>query len=503
VVSWSAGGGFGQKNSLQMQTIPVAIAARRLGRPVKIVVPRWQVYHDASFRPPTRQRIRLGADRDGRMIAAIHEVRQQTSRHDLFPSLATDMTARLYGIANFRGHEQLVRTDVQTPGFMRTPWEQMAAFAFESAVDELAYEVGTDPVALRVTNDAATDPISGKPFSSRHLVECLERGARRFGWDRRSPAPGSMSAADGTLIGFGVSAGAYPASMVPAIARLRVTAEGDVSVALGVHEMGQGVRNTIAAVLTAKLGVDASRITSWIGDTDAGPQHNTAGAWGTATAVPAVSRAADDLLAALRRLSPDGVPGRPFAQILSDAGRPFLEVEVRHLPAGLPDAAFARLTNGLLAIAGPVYPEFVTFSFIAHFVEVRVEPTTCRIRVPRVVSVADCGRVVSPRTARSQVAGAVVWGIGSALREASEVDSRFGGFLNADIAEYLIAVNADIGAIDVDFIDEPDPRLNDIGVKGLGEVALVGVAPAIANAVYHATGRRVRRLPIRVEDMLH
>jgi xanthine dehydrogenase YagR molybdenum-binding subunit len=502
VIAWSAGGGFGQKNSMQMQTVPVAIAARRLGRPVKIVVPRWQIYHDASFRPPTRHHVRLGADRTGRLVAAIHEVKQQTSRHDLFPSLATDMTGRLYGIRNFRGREQLVRTDVQTPGFMRTPWEQMAAFAFESAIDELAYALGQDPVALRIANDTATDPLSGKPFSSRHLVECLQRGAERFGWARRMPAPRSMRAGDGALIGLGVAAGAYPASMVPAVARLRIADNGAVSIALGVHEMGQGIRNTIAAVLASKLGVPSANVTAWIGDTNAGPQHNTAGAWGTATAVPAAARAADDMLAALHRLSPDGAPGRSPDQILRDARRPFLEVEVRHLPVGLPDAAFGRLSKGLLAIAGPEYPEFVSFSYIAHFVEVRVEPTTCRVRVPRVVSVVDCGRVVSPRTARSQVHGGVVWGMGCALREASEVDSRFGGFLNADIAEYLVPVNADIGEIDVDFIDVPDPRLNDVGVKGLGEVALVGVAAAIANAVYHATGRRVRRLPIRVDDLL-
>jgi xanthine dehydrogenase YagR molybdenum-binding subunit len=281
-----------------------------------------------------------------------------------------------------------------------------------------------------------------------------------------------------------------------------VTDDGSVSIAVGVHEMGQGIRNTIAAVLASRLGVPAANVTAWIGDTDAGPQHNTAGAWGTATAVPAAMQAADELLAALLRLSPDGAPGRSPAEILRDAGRPFLEVEVRRLPTGLPDAVFGRLSQGLLAIAGPDYPEFVSFSYIAHFVEVRIEPTTSRVRVKRVVSVADCGRVVSPRTARSQVNGAVVWGIGCALREASEVDARFGGFLNADLAEYLVPVNADIGEIEVDFIDEPDSQLNAAGVKGLGEVALVGVAAAIANAVYHATGRRIRRLPIRVEDLL-
>jgi xanthine dehydrogenase YagR molybdenum-binding subunit len=502
VIADSAGGGFGQKNSMQMHTVPVALAARRLGRPVKIVVPRRDIFHNASFRPATRHRVRLGADRAGRIVAAVHEVKQQTSRDDLFPSLATDMTARLYGIPNFRGREQLVRGDVQTPGFMRTPWEQMAAFAFESAVDELACALGRDPVALRIANDATTDVVSGKPFSSRYLVECLQRGADRFGWSRRTPESCSMRADDGSFVGFGVAAGAYPASMVPAVARLRISDDGAVSIALGVHEMGQGIRNTIAAILAAKLGVPANNIRAWIGDTNAGPQHNTAGAWGTATAVSVAAKAAGEMLSALHRLQPDGAPGRSPVQILRNAGRPFVEVEVRHLPIGLPDAAFGRLTKGLLAIAGPEYPEFVSFSYIAHFVEVRVEPTTCRVRVPRVVSVADCGRVVSPRTARSQVNGGVIWGIGSALRESSEVDGRFGGFINADLAEYLVAVNADVGDIDVDFIDRPDPLLNDVGVKGLGEVALVGVAAAIANAVYHATGRRIRRLPIRIEDLL-
>jgi xanthine dehydrogenase YagR molybdenum-binding subunit len=485
-----------------MQTALVAVAARRLERPVKIVVPRSQIFHDASFRPATHHRVQLGANRAGRMQAAIHEVDQQTSRHDLFPSLATDLTARMYGIPNFRGLERLVRTDVQTPGFMRAPWEQMAALAFEGAVDELAYALGQDPVALRIANDTATDPLSGRPFSSRHVAECLRRGATRFDWSRRTPAPGSMRAADGAFIGLGVAAGAYPTTVVPQIARLRVSDDGRVSIAVGGHEMGQGIRTAIAAIVSSKLGVPAENVTALIGDTNVAPQHNTAGSWGTTSAIPAAAQAADDLLAALHRLSPDGPPGRSPDRILRDAGTPFLEVEIRRLPTGLPDAAFGRLTQGLLAIAGPDYPDYVTFSYVAHFVEVRVEPTTRRVRVPRVVSVADCGRVVSPRTAESQVRGGVVWGIGAALREVSEVDPRFGGFLNADLAEYVVPVNADIGDIEVDFINEPDPRLNEVGVKGLGEVSLVGVAAAIANAVHHATGRRLRRLPIRIDDLL-
>jgi xanthine dehydrogenase YagR molybdenum-binding subunit len=205
---------------------------------------------------------------------------------------------------------------------------------------------------------------------------------------------------------------------------------------------------------------------------------------------------------ALADLDPGGAAARTPAHILKAASWPSLEVEVRRKAPGQPDAIYDRLAAGFPSIAGPVFADFVTFSYIAHFVEVRVEPGTCRVRVPRVVSIADCGRVMSPRTAASQVRGGVVWGIGAALREASEVDARYGGFLNADLAEYVVPVNADIGSIDVDFIDQPDDKFNSAGVKGLGEVSMTGVAPAIANAIYHATGRRLRELPIRIEHLL-
>ena len=220
----------------------------------------------------------------------------------------------------------------------------------------------------------------------------------------------------------------------------------------------------------------------------------------SASAIPAVEEAADTLLRSLAEMVP-GHAGSP-AELLRAAGRPSLEISVRRKAPGQPGEAFERLANGLVATAGPTYPEFVSFSYVAHFVEVRVELNTRRVRVPRVVSVVDCGRVISPRTARSQVLGGVVWGIGAALREASEVDPRYGGFLNADLADYVVPVNADIGAIEVDFVDRPDPLLNVSGVKGLGEVAMVGVAASVANAIHHATGRRLRDLPIRVEHLL-
>jgi len=266
--------------------------------------------------------------------------------------------------------------------------------------------------------------------------------------------------------------------------------------------MGQGLRTAIAAILSRKLGIPPEQVTVELGDTRVAPQHLTAGSWGTASAIPAASAAADALLEALSKLGAGSPTGRTPGQILTAAGRDALEVEVRVKAPGQTDGVFAGLQSGHLAFAGPIFPGFTTFSFVAHFVEVRVEPGTRRVRVPRVVTVVDCGRVVSPRTAESQARGGVVWGIGATLREASEVEPRYGGFLNADLAEYVVPVNADIGSIEVEFIDEPDLEFNSAGVKGLGEVVITGVAPAIASAVHHATGRRVRDLPIRIEHLL-
>lgn len=504
VLSPTVGGGFGQKNSLQSQTVLVAIAARRLGRPVKLVVPRALLFHNSSFRPKSTQRVRLGADRDGRVRAAIHETDQQTSRHDAFPSTGSDTTARLYDIRHFRSVDRLVRTDVQTPGFMRGPHEHPSVFAFEVAMDELAQATGIDPVALRLLNDGSHDPLTGKPYSSRHVAACLKRGADMIGWKRRDPRPGSMRLPDGTQVGLGVAIGAYKAAAAPARARVRLDASGRLQVSVGGHEMGQGMRTAIVASVARLTGAPVSAIDVRIGDTQAAPQHLTAGSWGTATVLPAVESVCRALMADLRaRAGAAGASptGGSLLDLLKASGRDHAEAVTQTRAPGQPEQIFGRLDGGLPAAAGPVYPDFVSFSHAAHFVEVHVEPTTRRIRVARCASVIDCGRVVSRRTARSQVEGGIVWGLGAALREVSEVDPRHGGFLNADIAEYVIPVNADIGRIDVDFIDEPDPRLNEQGVKGLGEVVMVGVAAAIANAVHHATGRRVHHLPIRVEDL--
>ncbi|WP_026614084.1 xanthine dehydrogenase family protein molybdopterin-binding subunit [Ensifer aridi] len=502
VKSPTVGGAFGQKGWVQQQTAIVARAAMLTGRPVKLVTPRGQIFHLAKFRPNSTHRIRLGADADGRMIAAHYVSDQQQSRGGTFPSNYHAGPSRLYGIQNYYGGAVDYRIDTQPPGHMRAPHEHPACFAFECAVDELAYRIGADPVEFRIANDTRVDPQNGRALSSRYLNECLSRGAQRFGWERRTPEPGSMRASDGSLVGWGVASGTYPALVTATVASLRISADGTTRFATTHHEFGQGIKTAIAAVLLDGLEIDPTRLDIVLGDTTAAPQQITAGSWGTFSVVPTAALAVERMRAALSELLGGRQVSGNIHQQLAAIRRPYLTVDVSQLGPGQEAAALERLRRGQYAIAGPTFPEFTSMSYIAHFVEVRVEPTTRRIRMPRVVSVADCGRVVSPRTAASQVRGGVIWAFGASLREATEVDPRYGGFLNNDLADYVVPVNADIGEIEVDFINEPDLLANSVGVKGLGEVAMVGASAAIANAIFHATGKRLRELPIRIEHLL-
>ena len=502
VKSHTIGGGFGQKGTAQRQTAIIGRAAMLTGRPVKLVLPRGQIFHNASFRPLSRHKVKIGADVAGRMIAVEYDADHQQSRTGQFPPEYHEGPVQMYGIADYEGTAANVKIDTQGPGYMRAPHPHPGCFAFECAVDELAEKLGRDPVAFRLAHDTTTDPVTGRPLSSRFLNECITEGARRFGWARRDPRPGATVLADGTQVGWGVGCGSYPAISSANISTLRVSADGATRFALSGQEMGQGIRTVIAAVLLRELDIDPEKLEIAIGDTTAAPQHQTAGSWGTASVVPVAEAAARKMNASVAELLGERRIAGNLHRQLAAVRRPYVQVGHDHLAPGQQPKAFADLRNSGYALAGPAYPAFTTFSYIAHFVEVHVEPRTRRVRVPRVVSIADCGRVVSPRTSRSQVHGGVVWAIGAALREETEVDPRFGGWLNNDLADYVVPVNADIGEIDVGFIDRPDPLLNGIGAKGLGEVAMVGAAAAVANAVHHATGRRIRRMPIRVEHLL-
>jgi xanthine dehydrogenase YagR molybdenum-binding subunit len=501
-VSPYTGGGFGQKNGTQEQSVLVASAAMALRRPVKLVMPRSQLFHTASYRPHSRHRVRLAADDEGHLLAGIYETVQQNSQYDGFGCEHGVNPPRMYNYGSWRGNDRIIRVDSQTPGHQRAPHEHPSSYATECAMDELAEALAIDPVQLRLINDTHRDVLTRKPFSSRYLAECLRRGAELFEWGRRARQPGSLVAANGERIGLGVGCGCYKASMTPALTTLRLSATGRCEIATSGHEMGQGLRSVIAAELIEVLGVDPNKLEIRIGDTGYAPQHVTAGSWGTGSVAPAARTAALKLREELSQLTGAPLSDEPVHVQLMRTRRPVLEVSVDTVPLGKDRQAIDQIRKGIPSTTGPEYPDFMAFSWIAHFAEVHVEPSTARVRVRRVVSVADCGRVMNRRTAESQVRGGVVWGIGAALREAGETDPRFGGVLNNDLAEYIVPVNADIGRIEVDFIDEPDPKLNISGVKGLGEVAMVGATAAVVNAVYNATGKRIRHLPIRVEDLL-
>jgi xanthine dehydrogenase YagR molybdenum-binding subunit len=508
------GGGFGQKNGLQEQTALAVKAAMLLHRPIKLVMPRAQLFHTVHHRPFSLHRMRIGAGDDGRLAGVVYDTQQQNSRYDGFGAGHGEHVSRMYATPNWRSTGQRIRIDTQPVAHQRAPKEAPSSFATECAYDEMAYTLGIDPVAFRLTNDAARDPIDGKPFSSRYLDECLQRGAARFGWSDRNPEPRSMRTADGMLVGWGMAAGAYHTGFRSEHARLRLNADGSCRIAIGGHEMGQGIRSVVAAELIDVLEIDPARLTIELGDTAVAPQSITVGSWGTPSAAPATRAAALRLRDQLVELAGPGAARGPAHLALARVRRPYLEVEItRADPGGAPvlppgQAPVATEGSAPATPAGapppPRRPEspYSTWSWIAHFAEVHVHPDLGRVRVRRVVSTVDCGRVMNQRTARSQIHGGITWGIGAALFEAGEVDPRFGRVLNNDLADYLIPTNADIGEIDVEFIDRPDPLVNVSGAKGAGEVAVVGVAAAVLNAIFHATGRRLRHMPVRVEDLI-
>lgn len=503
VKSEHVGGGFGQKSPPKLQTALVAHAARIAGRPVKLVTPRGQLFHIANYRPRSVHNMRLAANAEGRLDAILYDVVQENIPDGGFRSSGYhEDIARLYAIENFRATAGDIHIDRQMPRHTRGTHPFPAGFALESLIDEVAYQLGKDPVQLRLDHEAKNDIVAGQPLSPHFLNDCLREGARRFGWSRRSPEPGSMRLDNGTMVGFGVACGIFGASGSAAETTLRVRADGTTRVISSGHEMGQGIRTAVANTIIQGLDINPDRLEILLGDTTFGPQLMTVGERGTASIIPVTAKAVRALRARFDELAGPNPPAGNLHEQLARLKRLQIEVVVSELAPGQDASALEAFRTGGRAGAGPEYPGFTSMSYIAQFVEVHIEPRTGRVRMPRAVSIADVGRVASPVTARGQMYGGVVWGFSTALREETEVDPRFAGYLNADLADYLVAVNADIGDVDVGFIDKPDTMANSAGVKGMGELVMLGTAPAIANAIYHATGKRVRKLPIRIEDVL-
>ncbi len=452
VISPHVGGGFGSKGDTRPPPIIAAIAARAVGRPVKAAVTRQQMFDVTGYRTPTIQRLRLGADADGRLTAVAHDVVEQTSTLSEFAEQTATPTRVMYATPALRTTHRLVRLDVPTPSWMRAPGECPGMYALESAMDELAYAAGIDPIELRIRNEPAAEPDSGLPFSSRNLVACLREGARRFGWDARDPAPG-VRREGRWLVGTGVAASTYPALRSPARATARAE-NGDVVVEIAATDIGTGARTALARIAADALGVPPERVRMRIGDSALPKAPVAGGSMGTASWGSAVVKACHELLK-------NGREGT--ADTTEDVAA---------------ESRFAR------------------HAFGAQFAEVRVDADTGEVRVPRLLGVFAAGRIVDPTLARSQFIGGMTMGLGMTLMEETVVDEEFGGFLNRDLAQYHVAACADVLDVDAVWIEEDDPHLNPMGAKGIGEIGIVGTAAAIANAVHHATGRRVRDLPI-------
>lgn len=524
IASRYVGGGFGGKASVLWHLVLVASAARRLNRPVKLVVSRPQMSTVGSFRPQSIQRIALGATQDGRLLAYQHRGWGQTSRMDTLLLPGTETTTRFYACPAIRTRETAVPTDVNTPGFMRAPAEYPTSFALESAMDELAHALRMDPVELRLRNEPEADPVTGLPFSSRSLVACYRRGAELFGWSQRDGRVGRMRDAHGWLVGWGCASSAYPVVHSPARARVLLTADGRAEVQVGAHDLGTGAATVLAQVGAEALGLPVSAVTARVGGSDLPPGPLAGGSATTGSAGSAVwaagGTARERLLRAAASAGPpawrdsaalrieDGVvhgpdgTTRPVGAVVATLADGRLDVTEEWAPSGLTPAQSRAALNGSLQQSGAVGKTHVQFSWGAQFVEVRVDPATCRVRLGRMVGVFSCGRVVNPLTVRGQLVGGMIWGAGHALLEEAPIDPLRGRFTTPDLNGYHLATHADIGAVTVETVEEHDEVVNPLGVKGVGELGIVGTAAAVANAVHHATGVRVRKTPILLDDLL-
>ena len=507
VISPYIGGGFGCKGSAWSHVVLAAMASRQAARPVRLVLDRTQMFGPVGYRPRTRQHIALGADKDGKLVAIVHEVTSPTSTFEDWTETSATLTRMLYACPNVDTSHRLVKLNLGTPTFMRAPGLSTGSFALESALDELAVALNTDPLELRLRNYAETEPESGKPFSSKKLRDCYRDAADRFGWAKRNPQVGSMRDGD-KLIGYGVATMTYPAHRQAANAKLRVLADGSVHVRCGTQDLGTGTYTIIAQVAADALGILPERIHVEIGDSDLPEAPVSGGSMTAASVTPAVRDAAlkarGELIA--RALADPASPfhGRVASEVTIQAGA---MCDVKN-PQQRELIAVLLARNGGATIetdaqAKPAEEEkFATHSFGAAFAEVAVDPQLGEVRVRRIVARYSVGKLLNAKTGRSQFLGGIVWGLGMALTEQTLVDPGSGRVLNANLAQYHVPVAADIPEIDVAAVEEDDQNFNPVGARGIGEIGITGIPAAIANAVYHATGKRIRDLPIVAEKIL-
>ncbi|MGX8008296.1 xanthine dehydrogenase family protein molybdopterin-binding subunit [Mesorhizobium sp. ORM8.1] len=527
LVSPYIGGGFGSKALALAHSAVAAAAAKMLNRPVKLVLNRPQNFTSYGGRAATRQTVTIGADRDGRIQSIVHRGVNETSVDGMWVEPLGSVTSIMYATPNFSSKQNVVRVNTVVPGAKRAPGENPSAFGIESAIDELAHELGMDPLQVRLINYAEQDPQVNKPWSTRQLREAFAAGAEAFGWAKRSPQPRSMR--DGhQLIGWGMAAGTYPVRRAHGEAVVKILADGSVEVESSSIDMGQGTYTILAQTAAETLGVPVDQVSVKLGDSHFARAGVTGGSRLAGVMTGAVYKAAGQALDELiglalsdprspfqkvqantlvvkdgRIASPRGDgPDLSIAELMQAVGRDRIEAKGDTLPASTtPEERYKNYTTIAMSIPH-TEGNYSRHSWCAHFVEVRVDEDFGTVRVSRVVSALDSGRLYNPKLAESQWKGGIIMGIGQALLEEGIVDRRHGRVVNGNLADYMLPTNADIPDIQTISVGIPDPHSSALGGKGVGELAIVGIAPAIANAVFHATGKRVRDLPITLEKLI-
>ncbi|WP_446046557.1 xanthine dehydrogenase family protein molybdopterin-binding subunit [Streptomyces olivaceus] len=507
VLSPFVGGAFGNAARAWPHITIAALAAREVKRPVKLVLTRKQLYFGVGFRPAYEYKVRLGSERGGRLIAMTHDLRAETSRYETFAERGVTAPGQmLYTTPNVSQTYRPVPLDVNTPTPMRGPGYSTAAFAVESAMDELSHELGLDPIELRQRNEPENDQASGRPFSTRRLRECYTVGAREFGWSRRNPKPRTSRDGD-WLIGTGMATAVYDTLRQPGQASVRLDADGTAVVETATSDMGPGTYTSMTQIAADALGLAVRNVTFRLGDTDMPPAPIHGGSLTMASVGSTVQDGCDKLREQAVQLAVEDedspLYGADAERVVVRGGR--LHVKDNPARGETYQRLLSRNDRTHLEAVGAYAPGQARSSMYAYgavFAEVAVDARLGLVRVRRLLGVFDAGRIISPKLADSQAIGAMVGGIGAALLEHTVTDHRDGRIVNANLADYLVPVNADVPSLRAIYVDGRDDEADPIGVKGLGEVVLVGVAPAIANAVFHATGRRVRELPITAESLL-
>ncbi|MBV8865335.1 MAG: xanthine dehydrogenase family protein molybdopterin-binding subunit, partial [Acidobacteriaceae bacterium] len=508
VISPYLGGGFGSKGPVWSHVILTAMVAQQLNRPVKLAISRPQMFGMVGFRSQTRQAIKAGARSDGTLTALQHDTVCQTSTSDDFVETASLAARMLYQSPNNSTSHSLLKSDIGQPSYTRAPGEAPGTYGLEAAMDEMAYALKMDPLEFRLKNYAETDPEENKPWSSKSLHECYQQGGARFGWSKRQTEPRSMRRGN-TLIGWGMATAVYPTRRMPSNASARLNLDGTFSVDAGTQDLGTGTYTTMTQIAAQSFGVPIQKVKFRLGDTILPQTPVSGGSMTTASTGSAVYLATQALREKLIQMAVSDIRsplnGVGAQDVVLESGRLFSRTEPSRgeaIQSLIARSGSTQIEAQANAKPGSEKERYSMYAFGAQFAEVGVDADLGQIKVSRMVGCFGAGKIINAKTARSQLMGGMIWGISMALYEHGALDQRLGRFVNNNLAEYHIPVNADIGQIEAFWVDEKDDHVNPIGAKGIGEIGITGAAAAVANAIFHATGKRVRDLPITPDKLL-